>query len=40
MVKPLHRKVWRDIGRHRVQFIAVTITMFLGVTVFGATYDS
>ncbi|MCH7585458.1 MAG: FtsX-like permease family protein [Acidobacteria bacterium] len=40
MVKPLHRKLWRDIGRHRMQFIAVTITMFLGVTVFGATYDS
>ncbi|MEA2001181.1 MAG: FtsX-like permease family protein [Actinomycetota bacterium] len=40
MVTPLHRKLWRDIGRHRAQFIAITITMFLGVTIFGATYDS
>ncbi len=40
MVKPLHRKLFRDIGRHKAQFIAVTITMFLGVTIFGATYDS
>lgn len=40
MVKPLHLKLWRDVGRHRPQFIAITITMFLGVTIFGATYDS
>ncbi|MCH8990799.1 MAG: DUF4976 domain-containing protein [Acidobacteria bacterium] len=40
MVKPLHRKLWRDIRRYRAQFIAVTITMFLGVAIFGATYDS
>ncbi|MCP3972995.1 MAG: cell division protein FtsX, partial [bacterium] len=40
MVKPLHHKLWRDIRRHRSQFIAVTITIFLGVTIFGATYDS
>ncbi len=40
MVKPLQRKLWRDIGRHRAQFIAITITIFLGVTIFGATYDS
>ncbi|MCH8899214.1 MAG: hypothetical protein IH942_01830, partial [Acidobacteria bacterium] len=40
MVKPLHRKLWRDIRRHRAQFIAVTITMFLGVAIFAATYDS
>lgn len=40
MVKPLHRKLWRDIRRYRAQFIAVTITMFLGVTIFAATYDS
>lgn len=40
MVKPLQRKLLRDIGRHRAQFIAITITMFLGVTIFGATYDS
>ena len=36
----MQRKLWRDIGRHRAQFIAITITMFLGVTIFGATYDS
>ena len=40
MVTPLHRKLLRDIGRHRAQFIAITITIFLGVTIFGATYDS
>lgn len=40
MVRPMQRKLWRDIRRHRAQFIAVTITMFLGVTIFGATYDS
>lgn len=40
MVRPMQRKLWRDIGRHRAQFIAITITMFLGVTIFGATYDS
>ena len=40
MVKPLQRKLWRDIRRHRPQFIAITITIFLGVTIFGATYDS
>ena len=36
----MQRKLWRDIRRHRAQFIAITITMFLGVTIFGATYDS
>jgi putative ABC transport system permease protein len=40
MVKPLQRKLLRDVGRHRAQFIAITITIFLGVTIFGATYDS
>jgi putative ABC transport system permease protein len=40
MVKPLHHKLLRDIRRYRAQFIAITITMFLGVTIFGATYDS
>jgi len=40
MVSPLQHKLWRDIARHRAQFIAITITMFLGVTIFGATYDS
>jgi len=40
MVKPLHHKLWRDVRRQRAQFIAITITIFLGVTIFGATYDS
>jgi len=40
MVTPLLRKLWRDIGRQKPQFIAITITIFLGVTIFGATYDS
>ncbi len=40
MVKPLTLKLWRDVGRHKAQFLAVAITMFLGVTIFGATYDS
>jgi putative ABC transport system permease protein len=40
MVKPLHRKLWRDIRRHRAQFIAITITIFLGVAIFGAAWDS
>jgi putative ABC transport system permease protein len=40
MVTPLRRKLLRDLGRHRAQFIAIAVTMFLGVTIFGATYDS
>lgn len=40
MVSPLVRKLWRDIARHKPQFIAITITIFLGVTIFGASYDS
>ena len=40
MVKPLQRKLWRDIGRHKPQFIAITLTIFLGVTIFGAAFDS
>lgn len=40
MVTPLRRKLRRDIGRHRAQFVAITITMFLGVTIFAASYDS
>ena len=40
MVRPLQRKLWRDIGRNKPQFIAITLTIFLGVTIFGATYDS
>ena len=40
MVRPLRYKLLRDIGRQRAQFIAIAITMFLGVTIFAATYDS
>lgn len=40
MVTPLRRKLLRDLSRHRAQFIAITITMFLGVTIFAASYDS
>ncbi|MDJ0663764.1 MAG: ABC transporter permease [Acidimicrobiia bacterium] len=40
MVSPLQRKLWRDIGRHKPQFIAITITIFLGVGIFGAAWDS
>ena len=40
MVSPLNRKLWRDIRRHRAQFIAVAVTVFLGVTMFVASYDS
>jgi putative ABC transport system permease protein len=39
-VSPLTRKLWRDLGRHRAQFLAVTVTVFLGVVVFAASYDS
>jgi putative ABC transport system permease protein len=40
MVTPLRRKLLRDIRRHRAQFVAITITIFIGVTIFGASYDS
>ncbi|MCP3998178.1 MAG: ABC transporter permease [bacterium] len=40
MVTPLRRKLWRDIGRHKPQFIAITLTIFLGVAIFGAAFDS
>lgn len=40
MVSTLNRKLWRDIRRHRAQFIAVAVTVFLGVTMFVASYDS
>ena len=36
----LSRKLLRDIGLHRTQFIAVAVTVFLGITMFGASYDS
>ncbi|MDF1595261.1 MAG: FtsX-like permease family protein [Acidimicrobiia bacterium] len=40
MVSTLNRKLRRDIRRHRAQFIAVAVTVFLGVTMFVASYDS
>jgi putative ABC transport system permease protein len=40
VVKPLTLKLLRDIRRHRAQFIAVGLTVFLGVTLFAASYDS
>jgi putative ABC transport system permease protein len=40
VVSTLNRKLWRDIRRHRAQFIAVAVTVFLGVTMFVASYDS
>jgi putative ABC transport system permease protein len=33
-------KLLRDARQHQAQFIAVAVTMFLGVTLFGASYDS
>ena len=40
MVSPLTRKLGRDAARSKAQFIAVAVTMFLGVTLFAASYDS
>jgi len=40
VVAPLTIKLLRDIRRHRVQFIAVAVTVFLGVLIFAASYDS
>ncbi|MGI9649168.1 MAG: ABC transporter permease, partial [Acidimicrobiia bacterium] len=40
MVSPLRHKLLRDIGAQRAQFLAVIITIFLGVTIFAASYDS
>lgn len=39
-MSPLRHKLLRDIRTQRAQFIAVTITIFLGVTMFAASYDS
>jgi putative ABC transport system permease protein len=39
-VNTLRKKLRRDLGRQKAQFVAVTITVFLGITMFGATYDS
>jgi len=39
-VSTLRTKLRRDLGRQKAQFAAITITVFLGITMFGATYDS
>jgi putative ABC transport system permease protein len=36
----LRRKARRDMRRQRAAFAAITVTIFLGVTMFGATYDA
>ncbi len=40
MSKTLRTKARRDIRRQRAAFAAITVTIFLGVTMFGATYDA
>lgn len=37
---PLRTKLLRDLRRQAVQFGAVAVTVFLGITLFGASYDS
>jgi putative ABC transport system permease protein len=39
-VTPLRTKLLRDLRRQAVQFGAVAVTVFLGITLFGASYDS
>ena len=39
-MSPLRHKLLRDIRSQRAQFVAVTLTIFLGVTLFAASYDS
>jgi putative ABC transport system permease protein len=36
----LATKLRRDLRRNRAQFIAITITIFLGITLFGGSYDA
>ncbi len=40
MTRTLRTKARRDIRRQRAAFAAITLTIFLGVTLFGATYDA
>lgn len=40
MVRTLRTKLRRDIRRQRGAFIAITLTIFLGVTLFAATFDA
>jgi putative ABC transport system permease protein len=39
-VKILRLKLRRDVRRQRGQFLAIGLTIFLGVTLFGATFDA
>ncbi len=39
-MKALRRKLWRDVRRQRAQFTAITVTVFLGIALFAASYDS
>ncbi len=36
----LERKLIRDIGRRKAQFVAIVATVLLGVALFGASYDA
>ena len=40
VTRTLRTKARRDIRRQRAAFAAITLTIFLGVTLFGATYDA
>lgn len=40
MTRTLRTKLRRDVRRQRGAFAAITLTIFLGVTLFGATYDA
>jgi putative ABC transport system permease protein len=39
-LRTLRTKLRRDIARQRAQFAAIAVTIFLGVTLFGASYDA
>ncbi len=39
-MRTLRRKLRRDVRRQRAQFLAIGLTIFLGVAMFGATYDA
>lgn len=39
-MSPLGLKLGRDMRRHRAQFLAIAVTVFLGVAMFVASYDS
>ncbi len=39
-MKVLRRKLWRDMGARRAQFLAVIVTIGLGLTLFALSYDA